>query len=332
MYPGFGRWTLGTLLGMLALFFLGFRGMAPDWITMVLANALALCAAILYFHGVRQFCGLRLYGWPEYLTGVLAVLAVIYFRYVTNNIDYRTLGMSLVMGSFGVANGVTLLRAAPAGRGFSTFFTGIAFLLAGVAHFSRGIYVSTFTPGTELLAPSSVNAAFFAVASLGSICWTFGFILMNFERHARDLNETTWGPAAAPVESVGRAEVERTVSEAKVRQQLQRIIASDGFRRSPRMERFLTLAVERTLMGHPEELKEYALGRDVFNRGDQYDPREDSIVRVEAQRLRRKLREYYLSCGKNDPIIVEFHAGSYVPSFRYARPTEMYLTMSNIAQ
>jgi hypothetical protein len=112
---------------------------------------------------------------------------------------------------------------------------------------------------------------------------------------------------------------------------LKRIVISDGFRRSARMERFLTLAVERTLMGHPEELKEYALGRDVFNRGEQYDPREDSIVRVEAQRLRRKLREYYQSCGKNDPVIVEFHAGSYVPSFRYAKPTEMHLTMSKAA-
>jgi hypothetical protein len=97
------------------------------------------------------------------------------------------------------------------------------------------------------------------------------------------------------------------------------------------MERFLTLAVERTLLGCTEDLKEYALGRDVFNRGEQYDPRHDSIVRVEAQRLRRKLREYYDSSGKGDPVIVEFHSGSYVPTFRYARPNEMHLTMSKAA-
>jgi hypothetical protein len=90
------------------------------------------------------------------------------------------------------------------------------------------------------------------------------------------------------------------------------------------MERFLTLAVERALMGHPEELKEYALGRDVFNRGEDYDPRVDSIVRVEAQRLRRKLREYYDSYGANDTVIVEFHPGSYVPFFRYRRLGEQH--------
>ena len=329
--PGFGRWTLGTFLGMLSLVFLGLRGAAPDWMSIVLANMLAVSAAILYFQGVRLFCGLRLYGWPEYLAGVLVIAAVVYFRYSTNNIDFRTFALSLLMGSFGVANGITLLRAAPTGRGFSTFFTGIVFLLAGAAHFSRGIYVYTFTPATDLFAPSAVNAAFFGAASLGVVCWSFGFILMTGERHGTASKETSWEPPMVAVESIGRAEVGKTVTEAEVRQQVQRIVMSEGFRRSARMERFLTLAVERTLMGHPEDLKEYSLGRDVFNRGEQYDPRQDSIVRVEAQRLRRKLREYYDSCGKNDPIIVEFHAGSYVPTFHYTSSNEMHLTMSKAA-
>jgi hypothetical protein len=310
------------------MLFLSLRGAAPDWASVVLANGMAVGATILYFQGVRLFCGRRVYGWPESMAGALAIVAVIYFRYFTNNIDYRILALSILMGGFGLANGITLLRAAPAGPGFSTFFTGIVFLLAGAAHLSRGIYVYAFTPATDLFAPSAVNAAFFGATSLAVVSWSFGFILMNVERHGRASKGTVWGEAADLVEAVGRAAVERTVTEAEVRQQLQRIIVSDGFRRSARMERFLTLAVERTLLGHPEELKEYALGRDVFNRGEQYDPREDSIVRVEAQRLRRKLREYYESSGKNDPIIVEFHAGSYVPAFRHARSTEMHLTMS----
>ena len=316
-YPGFGRWTLGTLLGMLSLVFLSLRGMAPDWISIVLTNMLAVSAAILYFQGVRLFCGLRVYGWPECLAGVLVIAAIVYFRYFINNIDYRTFALSLLMGSFGLANGITLLRAAPAGRGFSTFFTGIVFLLAGAAHLSRGIYAYTFTPATELFAPSAANAVFFALASLGVVCWSFGFILMTGERQARVVTD-----------GIGRLGAGRAIPEAEVWQQVHRIITSDGFRRSARMERFLTLAVERTLLGRTEDLKEYALGRDVFNRGEQYDPRQDSIVRVEAQRLRRKLREYYDSCGKNDPIIVEFHAGSYVPTFRHTSSNEMHLTMS----
>jgi hypothetical protein len=315
---GFARWTLGTVLGTLAMVFLSLRGVAPDWMSMVLSNTMAASAAVLYFQGVRQFCGLRLHRWPEYLAGGLTVLAVIYFKYIDNNIDYRIFAISLLMGSFGFVNGITLLRTAPAGRGFSTLFTGIVFILAGVAHLGRGAYLVIFTPGKDLFAPSAVNASFFAVASLGVVCWSFGFILMLGDRQSEEAKQSPLVPAAPG----------QSVTDAEVHEQVQRIILSEGFRRSARMERFLTLAVERTLLGHPEELKEYALGRDVFNRGEEYDPRADSIVRVEAQRLRRKLREYYDTCGKNDPIVVEFHAGSYVPTFRYATHIEMQLTMS----
>ncbi len=199
------------------------------------------------------------------------------------------------------------------------FFTGIVFLLAGTANLFRGIYVYMQAPVTDLLVPSIANAVFFGGASLCIVSWSFGFILMNGERLVTDAKETLGALATIPVESSGRDDVGKAVPEAEVLQQVQRIIKSDGFRRSARMERFLTLAVERTLTGRPEELKEYALGRDVFNRGKDYDPREDSIVRVEAQRLRRKLREYYDSRGRDDLVIVEFHAGSYVPAFRYRK-------------
>jgi hypothetical protein len=308
--PGFARWTLGTFLGMLAMVFLSLRGVAPDWISMVLSNTMAASATVLYFQGVRQFCGLRLRGWPEYLAAGFTVLAVIYFKYVDNNIDLRIFAISLLMGGFGFANGVTLLRTAPAGRGFSTLFTGIVFILAGASHLARGAYLVAFAPGADIFAPSAVNASFFAATSLGVVCWSFGFILMLSDRQSKDAKQFPLVQEAA-----GPA-----VTDAEVREQVQRIILSEGFRRSARMERFLTLAVDRTLLGHPEELKEYALGRDVFNRGEEYDPRADSIVRVEAQRLRRKLREYYDTSGKNDVVVVEFHAGSYVPTFRYAPP------------
>ena len=172
-------------------------------------------------------------------------------------------------------------------------------------------------PAKDLFAPSSPNAAFFAIEALGVVGWSFGFLLMTDERMALDAAGAPDGSSNEGEDGAEANGLLRPVPEAEVRQQLQRIVESDVFRRSARMERFLMVAADRTLMGHPEELKEYTLGRDVFNRGENYDPRMDSIVRVEAQRLRRKLREYYESYGRNDPIIVEFQAGSYVPRFKY---------------
>jgi len=111
------------------------------------------------------------------------------------------------------------------------------------------------------------------------------------------------------------------IPAAEVRDQLSHILASPEFRRSVRLQRFLRLAVERSLTGEIDQLKEYIVGREVFDRGADYDPSVDSIVRVEAQRLRRKLREYYQVHGRKDPILITFPSGSYVPAFvRVAHP------------
>ena len=110
----------------------------------------------------------------------------------------------------------------------------------------------------------------------------------------------------------------REISPGEVQEQLQRIESSAGFRSSARLQRFLRIAVERTLAGQTDQLKEYAVGRDVFQRGERYDPRTDSIVRVEARRLRSKLQQYYQTEGASDPVVIRFPSGGYVPEFARA--------------
>ena len=79
------------------------------------------------------------------------------------------------------------------------------------------------------------------------------------------------------------------------------------------MARFLRLTVERTLAGQAGELKEYLIGVEVFDRKSSYDPRVDPIVRVEARRLRSKLKAYYEGDGGADPVLIEFLSGTYAP-------------------
>ncbi len=104
-------------------------------------------------------------------------------------------------------------------------------------------------------------------------------------------------------------------STDEVRQQLERMLASQPFTAAPRLRTFLRYVVDRTLAGEGGQLKEYAIGVDVFERDAQYDPRIDSIVRVEAGRLRAKVDEYYGAEGVADPVIVRIPRGSYVPLF-----------------
>ena len=67
--------------------------------------------------------------------------------------------------------------------------------------------------------------------------------------------------------------------------------------------------------GRRDELKEYALGVDVFNRGADFDPRTDTIVRVQARRLRAKLQQYDETEGRADPLVIALPRGGYVPEF-----------------
>jgi TolB-like protein len=100
-----------------------------------------------------------------------------------------------------------------------------------------------------------------------------------------------------------------------VRAQLERILVSPGFANADRLSRFLRFVVERTLEGEGDQLKEYRLGTEVFDRASDYDPRLDSIVRVEARRLRAKLTEYYERAGRLDPIVIRVDKGSYTAAF-----------------
>src|SRR5215471_9312966 len=105
-------------------------------------------------------------------------------------------------------------------------------------------------------------------------------------------------------------------SPEKVRDALEKVLASRCFSRSPRLSRFLRFTVEQTLQGRKDALKEYVVGLEVFDRPEGYDPQTDPVVRVHAGRLRTRLQQYYQSEGAHDPLVFEFSKGSYIPAFR----------------
>ena len=107
---------------------------------------------------------------------------------------------------------------------------------------------------------------------------------------------------------------------AAIREQLNRVAASPQFVRSKRLVRFLRYVVEKTLTGASDDLNEYTIGAEVYDRPASFDPLADGIVRGEAHRLRAKLRDYYRTAGRFDAVHIEYPIGSYVPSFRYAAP------------
>jgi len=116
---------------------------------------------------------------------------------------------------------------------------------------------------------------------------------------------------------------EQSFAPDSIRAQLEKVVASGLFARSDRLIRFLRFSVEQVLAGRRDCLKEQTLGIEVFDRKQDYDPRIDPIVRVEARRLRTKLTAYYSSNGNGDQVLIELPKGSYVPVFRQRAATRV---------
>lgn len=102
---------------------------------------------------------------------------------------------------------------------------------------------------------------------------------------------------------------------AEIGQELDRVTASPLFIKSTRLIRFLRFTVDTVLDGHAHLLKEHFIGTHVYDRPHTYDPRIDSVVRVEARRLRQKLRKYYETTSGSSRLKIDYPIGSYVPVF-----------------
>jgi TolB-like protein len=108
------------------------------------------------------------------------------------------------------------------------------------------------------------------------------------------------------------------IDERCVRAELERVLSSPEFAGSERHRGFLSYIVEETLAGRADRLKAYNIATAAFNRGLDFDPQQDSIVRIEAGRLRRALEHFYLTDGRDHEIQIVVPKGSYVPQFKGA--------------
>src|SRR5262245_43442823 len=101
------------------------------------------------------------------------------------------------------------------------------------------------------------------------------------------------------------------------RDELNAILGSRYFFRSPSLSQFLSYICEKYFQGESDQIKEYSFAVDAFGRSADFHPKEDPIVRVEASRLRKRLKEYYSGEGSDHPIQLTLPPGQYVPVFLY---------------
>lgn len=111
--------------------------------------------------------------------------------------------------------------------------------------------------------------------------------------------------------------------------ELVRVLASQTFRQVERLKRFLNFVVTEATSGRGDQLKEYVIGVQVFDKEPSFDPRADPIVRVQARRLRARLVRYYRDEGVEDSLVIEMPKGGYSPVFRQrVQPPEQARSLS----
>jgi len=102
------------------------------------------------------------------------------------------------------------------------------------------------------------------------------------------------------------------------RAELDAVLRSEHFVRAPALAHLLSYLCQKLFAGEAHQIKEYSVGVEVFRRGDSFDQNADSIVRVEANRLRKRLAEYYATEGAPHRLQIVIPVGQYVPQFKSA--------------
>ena len=110
---------------------------------------------------------------------------------------------------------------------------------------------------------------------------------------------------------------------AEIQEHVERLLASPGFRIPARRARLLRYLAERAVAGRCEQINEYSIGVDVFERPESFDPKTDAVVRADVSRLRQNLKEYYSGQGRADSMVLELPARSYIPSLGRSRRRQM---------
>ena len=115
---------------------------------------------------------------------------------------------------------------------------------------------------------------------------------------------------------------ESRVTEEEERQEVKAILESGILKKAPNLQHFLEYVAAEYFAGNSDGIKEYNIAVQALHRSERFDPQSDTIVRVSAHALRKKLEQYYAAEGSSHPVQMQLPAGKYVPTFERKQPEQ----------
>ena len=181
-YPGFGYWMAATVMVALTYTLFMLRGVAPNWLTIPVANAIVMISAVFRIEGIKRFIGRQKFNYWSFWMPVLLFVWHSYFTFVKDNIAIRNI-MFTVMTIIVAVWLIVLLRSNPWAekKAITNFFIGIIVVYCFFL-IIRAIGMFTESPAQGLTANTPFNSVYFLVVLFFDISWSVCFILLNGQR------------------------------------------------------------------------------------------------------------------------------------------------------
>jgi hypothetical protein len=188
VYPGFTKWTVGSLLNGLGMILLGLRDLLPDFLTVLIANALIVIFFVLITRGLLEFIGSEQKIWLDITPVIVLMTSFVYFNYYSPNVNARIVIISMIIALLCGRSAFILHRQVPLLFPGSNRLLLMSFSLAAIWFFLRVIFTMAFeSPIQDFMSAGVVHGITFVFTSVINITIVTGLIIINARRLEYDL-------------------------------------------------------------------------------------------------------------------------------------------------
>ena len=188
-YAGFGYWTLANVAMTVTFSLFALKGIAPEFVTVVIANTSAVSGAFFRYAGVRFFWGAESLPHVRFHQTVVAVCALLltYYTCIDDNIVLRLFAVSLIISGYFLATARNMIKGATQGYPYEAWTLALLNLVYATLMMGRAFEWLIFPEARHLLIASSMSTLYFSSILLLEVTTALLFLMLNSQRLAKNL-------------------------------------------------------------------------------------------------------------------------------------------------
>ena len=188
-YAGFGYWTLANVAMTVTFSLFALKGIAPEFVTVVIANTSAITGSICRYAGVRFFWGAESLPHVRFHQAVVVVCALLltYYTCIDDNIVLRLFAVSLIVSGYFLATARNMIKGATQGYPYEAWTLALLNLVYATLMMGRAFEWLIFPEARHLLIASSMSTLYFSSILLLEVTTALLFLMLNSQRLAKNL-------------------------------------------------------------------------------------------------------------------------------------------------